>query len=334
MKVSSLIQIGISLITSILVLALFLYMPLSVDKIQTELMLGTTVTELSGTDIIKDFPTTYNANLNALNDNKLESSSYFSTTTHASITSLPSLDTIGTITTGAWNADTLTVEYGGTGSTTLMTNAVLLGNGTSGILGVATGSEDQVLTMKSGVPTWDSGTVNETLNYGWTGWHNFVHAGFDSATATTMTADEIILSADGNTDMEVVSKSYVDAREPLYYFETDSFDLAGGTSTKTYTHNLGYVPSYAKLTILASLNTAPNLVSNGASTRTSDGCVWLGDNDTSGNTTYLGYLEFDDTNNYVITASTTDWTTTDLDIYFTSNNSADPTIKVLVEVFN
>ena len=40
---------------------------------------------------------------------------------------------LGTITSGTWNASTIGVEYGGTGQTTLASNSILTGNGTSGI---------------------------------------------------------------------------------------------------------------------------------------------------------------------------------------------------------
>lgn len=60
---------------------------------------------------------------------------------------------VGTLTVGTWNADTITVPYGGTGKTSFTQNGVLFGN-TSGDLKVtAAGTEGQVLQATStGVP--------------------------------------------------------------------------------------------------------------------------------------------------------------------------------------
>ena len=44
-----------------------------------------------------------------------------------------SITTLGTVTTGAWNATTIAVSYGGTGATTLSANGILIGNGTSAV---------------------------------------------------------------------------------------------------------------------------------------------------------------------------------------------------------
>ncbi len=67
---------------------------------------------------------------------------------------------LGTITTGTWNADTITVPFGGTGATTLTDGGILLGSGTGAItaLGVATngqipigdGATDPVLATITG----------------------------------------------------------------------------------------------------------------------------------------------------------------------------------------
>ncbi len=40
---------------------------------------------------------------------------------------------LGTLTTGTWNASTITVPYGGTGATSFTANSILLGNGTSSV---------------------------------------------------------------------------------------------------------------------------------------------------------------------------------------------------------
>jgi hypothetical protein len=65
-----------------------------------------------------------------------------------------SLTTTGTITSGTWQASTIGVAYGGTGSTSLTANNVLLGNGTSALQVVAPGTSGNVLTSNG--TTWVS----------------------------------------------------------------------------------------------------------------------------------------------------------------------------------
>lgn len=60
----------------------------------------------------------------------------------------------GTITSGTWNGSAIGVAYGGTGSTSLAANSVLLGNGTSAMQAVAPGTSGNVLTSNG--TTWTS----------------------------------------------------------------------------------------------------------------------------------------------------------------------------------
>lgn len=69
---------------------------------------------------------------------------------------------VGTLTNGKWNADTITVPYGGTGMITFTTNGILYGNGAGDLKVTASGTEGQVLqASSSGVPQFamlDGGT--------------------------------------------------------------------------------------------------------------------------------------------------------------------------------
>lgn len=51
---------------------------------------------------------------------------------------------LGTITTGTWNADTITVAFGGTGATTLTDGGILLGSGTGAITALEVASNGQI----------------------------------------------------------------------------------------------------------------------------------------------------------------------------------------------
>jgi len=79
------------------------------------------------------------------------------------------ITTLGTIATGTWNATTIAVNKGGTGATTLTTNGIVYGNGTSAVGVTAAGTWDSTHTIgqllsvnSSGVPVWtdniDGGT--------------------------------------------------------------------------------------------------------------------------------------------------------------------------------
>lgn len=69
---------------------------------------------------------------------------------------------VGTLTGGTWQANTITVPYGGTGMTTFTTNGVLYGNSAGAIRVSAAGTDGQVLVASpTGVPTFamlDGGT--------------------------------------------------------------------------------------------------------------------------------------------------------------------------------
>lgn len=66
--------------------------------------------------------------LDIVGDNVVISSSYAGQT---------SIDTVGTITTGTWEADVIDVAYGGTGASTLASGEYLVGNGTGAIQSVS-----------------------------------------------------------------------------------------------------------------------------------------------------------------------------------------------------
>jgi len=186
----------ISVLTTIILgLVVYYFVPLwEIDRFIRENLLGATVTEISGSDTMSNFPTVYNANLSSMNSAKAE----VSTTTLNNVTSIPNLATIGTITTGTWTSTDIGVAYGGTGASTLGSNLVLLGNGTSAIQSVTAGSNDQVLTLVAGVPAWQSGTLDKTLDYAWTGQHRWT-----TGTTTFNSASDFnsTVSLDGYTSV-------------------------------------------------------------------------------------------------------------------------------------
>jgi len=67
--------------------------------------------------------------------------------------------TVGTVTTGIWQASDIGVAYGGTGASTFNANSVLLGNGTSAFQTVAPGTSGNILTSNG--TTWVSSAAPE-----------------------------------------------------------------------------------------------------------------------------------------------------------------------------
>jgi len=92
------------------------------------------------------------------------------TLVNSDVTTLSSLATVGTIGTGVWQGSTIAVGYGGTGTTSFTSKAVLYGNGSGALQATsAAGTWDsansvgQLLSVdSSGTPTWtnlvDGGT--------------------------------------------------------------------------------------------------------------------------------------------------------------------------------
>ena len=149
--------------------------------------LGSTITTIQSTDRISDSRATINTNFTNLNDGKIEVSS----SSIAAITTLSNLVTVGALSSGslASGFTTVTVPLGGTGSTTLSSNQLLLGNGT-GIVKtvVGWGSSGQFLQSNGGVlaPTWEISAIDQAATYNWTGIHDFAKATTTNATTTSL----------------------------------------------------------------------------------------------------------------------------------------------------
>ena len=71
------------------------------------------------------------------------------------------ITTLGTITTGTWNATTIGSGYGGTGYTTYAKGDILYASATNTLSKLAAGNDGEVIQLQNGVPTWgvlDGGT--------------------------------------------------------------------------------------------------------------------------------------------------------------------------------
>lgn len=81
-----------------------------------------------------------------------------------------SITTLGTVTTGTWNATTIATTRGGTGLTSYATGDILYASASNVLSKLAAGSDGQVLTLAAGIPSWATPTtgtvtsVSGTLN--------------------------------------------------------------------------------------------------------------------------------------------------------------------------
>ena len=98
----------------------------------------------------------------------------------------------GTITTGTWNASTVTVPYGGTGDTTLTLHGVMLGEGTSAVAVTTAGTTGYLLTSggASADPTF--GQINLGTSPAITGTLGVTNGG--TGTATSFTQGSIVFA--------------------------------------------------------------------------------------------------------------------------------------------
>lgn len=92
------------------------------------------------------------ANTNAANASYLSTGTVPSARVSGSYTGITG---VGTLTAGTWNADVITVPYGGSGRTSFTTNGILFGNSSGAISVTSAGTEGQVLQASaSGVPSF------------------------------------------------------------------------------------------------------------------------------------------------------------------------------------
>lgn len=207
--------------------------------------LGVTITTIAGTDTLSASRSVINTNFSNLNDGKIENS----TTSVKAITTLENLVSIGTITTGAWTASTTAVAYGGTGSSTLSNNKVLMGRGANGVAVIGGGSSGQFLTHQGDgtAPTWTTAAIDQAGNYAWTGYHSF--------SATTTFGSNAKVTFSGSTTQNTASGTVYDVKNGLTYAWPTS--VASSTVlTSNANGTLYWMPPSSITTFMPSLVTA------------------------------------------------------------------------------
>jgi len=137
---------------------------------------------------------------------------------------------LGTITAGAWNANTISVAYGGTGSTTLTTNGVLYGDGTNPLRATAAGQNGYLLYSANGTPGWiatsslglSTTNISEGNNLYWT------NDRFDARLAATTTLPNLTTLSNLSVVGTITAGSWNGSTIGVAY---------GGTGTTTFAAN-------------------------------------------------------------------------------------------------
>jgi hypothetical protein len=157
------------------------------------------------------------------------------TSSIATITNLPglasstSLSAIGTITTGIWNGSTVGVAYGGTGRTSWMPNALLVGSSTE-ISMLAAGGEGYSLAIVGGRPAWVASSTGAS--------HPLLGSSHTDATTTgAIAAGDIIYRNAGNTGWTNLAAG--SAGQVLM--------VSGGVPAWTGTSSLGFEQAFSVL---------------------------------------------------------------------------------------
>lgn len=258
----TLLTITVSVIFSIVgAYALVSYMPLSYFPDVIQRTFGSTILTIQGTDTISSSRSVINANFLALNTDKIEAT----VTSLASLTSAAVLATVGTITSGTWHGGIVFPTWGGTGSSTLSSNQVLLGNGT-GAVNVVNGfgtSGQFLISGGAGVaPSWGSSSVDQTQNYSWTGNHNFVGNTFikNLNASSTVSIGGVTYSfslSQGGVNTVAVN----DGSGNIVWSHSPRYILTGAAGVSVPGTTVGFATSTVQMTVPAGILTASSTIS-------------------------------------------------------------------------
>ena len=271
--------LGTILITALTTFGINNFVPLkyfeALPGLTTNRQLGATITTIAGSDTLSNSRTTINTNFANLNSDKVETS----TTTMSLLTSVPNLETVGTLTTGVWNGTAIGVAYGGTASTTICLNNVILGNTTSGFKCTAGhGTVGQFLTSggAGAAPTWTSGTLDVALDYAWTGEHSFTSATTTRATITTLFASTTnITTLRASVPSPTASSTILarDSSDNIYWLEGITMIASTTLSSTSNTIDVQNIPGREQLWVYLdfasqSANSVPVIIFNNIETTT------------------------------------------------------------------
>ena len=125
---------------------------------------GLTVTSSTGTLTITNAKTLSVSNTLTFTGTDASSVAFGAggTVAYTNVGTLSSLVSVGTITTGTWNATAIAATSGGTGLTSYATGDIVYASATNTLSKLTAGTDGNVLTLASGVPSWAAPTGAST----------------------------------------------------------------------------------------------------------------------------------------------------------------------------
>jgi hypothetical protein len=109
-----------------------------------------------------------------------------------------SITTLGTVTTGVWNASVIGATFGGTAQSTYTTGDTLYASALNTLSKLSIGTSGQVMVVAGGVPTWGNITSVGTIATGtWQG--TAIGATFGGTGQTTWTSGDLLYASGLNT---------------------------------------------------------------------------------------------------------------------------------------
>lgn len=184
------------------------------------------------------------------------------------------ITSLGTVTTGAWNANTMIVNYGGTGLTSTTAYGVICGGTTStaALQNVGTGTTGQILTSNgpSALPSWQT---TPSKSYG---------SMYRLSNATGTTSSSFVICPGGNFTVGVVNNFTFSAKRLTYTGSTTNYFKLTGTSFEEGSSGTKYYV-FAK---------------NGATLTATEMRVETTNQTTIGNITFTGIINLT-TNDYI-----------------------------------
>jgi hypothetical protein len=180
------------------------------------------------------------------------------------------LVTTGTITSGTWQGTTVAVNQGGTGLASYTAGDVIYASGSTTLAKLAKGSDTEVLTLASGVPTWAAPTTGDltaiVAGAGLTG----TSLGGPIPTLNVIgTADKITVSADAVT----IASGYV-GQSSITTLGTIGTGVWNGTAiTGAYIDPTSSPLANTKIWIGSASNVAAEFALSGDATMSAGGAV-------------------------------------------------------------
>ena len=140
-----------------------------------------------------------------------------------------SITTLGTVATGVWSGTTVAVNKGGTGLASYAAGDVIYASGATTLAKLAKGSDTEVLTLASGVPTWAAPTVGDIT--GVTAGTGLSGGGTTGTVTLNVEASQTQITSVGALGAGSISSGFG-------AIDVGSSNIDGGTITGTFSGNI------------------------------------------------------------------------------------------------